>query len=134
MAETNWRDMRQGAAVDSSGGDATPVRLAVWRGPLGWARVALHLAGLGARDMGRNLRHELVWFFDRVSRLAVLAGLAWGAYVLARGDFRGPVFPATSDVSAWQALAWSPALVLAGAVGMGLVIALRPAPYRPRWD
>lgn len=131
MAETNWRDMRPGTAVDSGGGDATPVRLAVWRGPLGWARVALHLAGLGFRDMGRNLAVEAVWFFDRISRLAVLVGIGWGAYVLARGDFRGPVFPADGEVSAWQAFAWSPVLILAGAVGMGLVLALRPSPGRP---
>ena len=127
MAGANWRDMRPGTAVDSGAGDAAPVRLAPWHGPLGWARVALHLAGLGVRDMGRNPAVEAVWFFDRVSRLAVLAGIAWGAFVLAEADFR-------HDAGAWRAFAWAPALVLAGVVGMGLVIALRPAPYRPWWD
>ena len=127
MAEANWRDMRPGTAVDSSGGGAAPVRLTVWRGPLGWGRVALHLAGLGFRDMGRNLAVEAVWFFDRISRLAVLTGIAWGAYVLAKADFR-------RDEGAWQALAWSPGLIFVGAVGIGLVVALRPAPYRPWWD
>ena len=58
----------------------------------------------------------------------MLAGIGWGAFVLARGDFHGPMFPPDDDVSAWVALAWSPVLILAGAVGMGLVLALRPAP------
>lgn len=127
MAASNWRDMRPDTAVDSSGDKAAPVPLAVWRGPLGWARVALHLAGLGARDMRRAAAVEALALFDRVCRLAVLAGLGWGLFVLAKADFQ-------RDAGAWQALAWAPMLVLGGAVGMGLAIALRPAVGRLGWD
>lgn len=122
MEEPIWRDLRP--AVDAAERETAPVRLAAWAGPAGWARVALHLAGLGFRDMGRNLRHEMVWFFDRISRLTVLIGLGWGLFVLAKADFH-------REVGAWHALAWALVLILLGAVGMGLVIALRPAPYRP---
>lgn len=101
--------------------------LAVWRGPIGWARVAAHLAGLGARDMRRVAAVEAVALFDRVCRLAVLAGLGWGLFVLAKADFH-------RDAGAWQALAWTPALVLGGLIGVGLAIALRAATGRPGWD
>ena len=84
--------------------------------------------------MRRAAAVEALALFDRVCRLAVLAGLGWGLFVLAKGRFDGPVFPADGDVSAWQALAWAPVLIAGGVVGMGLAIALRAAPYRPRWD
>ena len=134
MAGANWRDVRPGTVVDSGRSAGAAARLAVWRGPLGWARVALHLAGLGARDMRRAAAVEALALFDRVCRLAVLAGLGWGLFVLAEGRFDGPVFPADGDVSAWQALAWAPALIAGGVVGMGLVLALRPVTSRPEWD
>lgn len=76
--------------------------------------------------MRRAAAMEALALFDRVCRLGVLAGLGWGLFVLAKGDFR-------RDVGAWQVLAWAPTLVLAGVVGMGLAIALRAATERSGW-